>query len=1269
MSNLISYSTFSLHFLPPPSSFSLYLLHTHQNINKHHLHCSMSIPVKALNSQDWRREQNIASELEMPEAPPYLSNSADGPAESLEHIDLGSTPQLDVPVASETASRNTYKEQLRYHQNLGFIGENSGVGASVPNTFKHKSHPNAKTKERIGMAPLQESQPDEETHKASLPSYPVKTSTVKSIDINSQDHSTKQNETPSWMPQVLREEWLKSKISVPEENQEQMPNLDFLGGQESNTFIHNPQNSQEHPATPIWKRMSKDYMLNTRSKPLQSIFQTSDESKGNLHSGLSKSMSHLNVKNPNTPKNGHSAGLSYSSAFSTPVATKDGDIHLTQQQIHQLEDILEKAKDKPDDYPIKGSPLKLFGSDYDTFTKVFLSKFVDKVRSTANSTQKPTRNVSVLDKPGPKLEIQKFTKAGDYTDQDFMNNANHVFANIQKRVNQPRHLFSKRSDHSMSFQRSIEHNTVTSTPKADKVNDIDVIAPLEEFSSFSTNFEDSSAESHDDVRRNDTTNAHHNEYTSFDHSQTPRDALPNHEPVETQHDDVSVYTFDDISDTEQVQNHIAPQFNEPLENNKVRSQGDDYPKAHVAVNKYTSSMSSVKRHVKGAEPNHSMDDEENEKEEEAHSTFDNIDTMPPIVWKRPSRLRLSKNHANRRVMLNSNLENQINKGTVKPGKFPEQYGNMVFDLKNSRWVTKGKENDYPGSLDSILDLPTESQNHVEEQETKETSILKLSRKPSMREKNLEVSFQIPDKSFEYDLAESNHDDVTNVTDLGEVTFTQTHKRLVSLITGLIDTSAWKHVSYIDLSSKQLETVEGLLEYLPNLTRIDLSSNYIRFMKGVPRRCLELDLSQNSLDEMVSFSEHRDLQVLDILSNSLETLKLLQHNIHLSRLNISNNLLSSLHGLGKLSGLTYLNLSQNDLSGEIDFSHYYLPNLQELNLSENKLRSVTRIDSLPSLRILNLNENKLTNLSCSTAHPHLKKLLLKLNRLRTLDLAQFPLLRVLRIDGNALTKIPNLKNLKFLQEVSAKCQDSAGIAQDIVKSISDVVSMDMSGNAIISNMFSEPEHIPSLPFMNLNILNLSAVGLTAIPDSFGDVFPNVRELNLNFNKLIDIKGLSKINKLKKLNLVSNNIDRIEMVLTTLSSSRKSMKVLDMRLNSINLKLYPYVFNPLELDAASDQEPPAGPIQLEALDDIENFSIHYNSLIKSKEDWNTRDEEFLKNLEADGMGSRVRERLNYEALLVNFFPNMKELDGGIVSTFKRAQFLERIRERDLHGSVSA
>lgn len=206
-------------------------------------------------------------------------------------------------------------------------------------------------------------------------------------------------------------------------------------------------------------------------------------------------------------------------------------------------------------------------------------------------------------------------------------------------------------------------------------------------------------------------------------------------------------------------------------------------------------------------------------------------------------------------------------------------------------------------------------------------------------------------------------------------------------------------------------------------------------------------------------------------------------------------------------------------------------------------------------------------------------------------------------------------------------------------------------------------------MNLNILNLSAVGLTAIPDSFGDVFPNVRELNLNFNKLIDIKGLSKINKLKKLNLVSNNIDRIEMVLTTLSSSRKSMKVLDMRLNSINLKLYPYVFNPLELDAASDQEPPAGPIQLEALDDIENFSIHYNSLIKSKEDWNTRDEEFLKNLEADGMGSRVRERLNYEALLVNFFPNMKELDGGIVSTFKRAQFLERIRERDLHGSVSA
>lgn len=1198
------------------------------------------------------RQHSLSGQSGSPSLPPHSA--------SLDHLDLRSTPQLDVPVVADLAPKSKYQENLRYLPNSGFLGESSAVGISVPNTFKHKKHPNAKTKDRIGMAPLDESR---DSAKESSP-QPVKTSTLKGPG---HSDSSKHHDTPSWMPQVLREDWQKGN-DLAEENEEQAApeasNLDFLGAPDAGTFIHNPQNSHDQPVTPMWKRMSNDYQLSARAQPLQSIFQSHDESKqsSGLNPSQSKSMSQLNAKNQNNSRNGNSAGFSYSSAFSTPVATKESDVHLTQQQIHQLEDILEKAKDKPDDYEIKGSPLKLFGSDYDTFTKVFLSKFVDKVRSTTNSAQKSARAVSVLQPPVPKLEIQKFTKAGDYTDQDFMKNANNVFAHIQQRGYKPNN-FPKGPDHSVSFQRSIEHNTVTSTPKADKVHDLDVIAPLDEYSSFSTNFGDSSEDSQFQLQNKDVTNRP-NEYT-FDVSFTSKsNENATQERLEEPADNASVYTMDEISevgsDDQALHEEPTLEFENSLEKTTMRShQGSDNLAAHLPANQFVSSMSSVKRHTKDSHRFNSM-------EQDFEFSDENSDDVPPIVWKRPSRLRLSNEKSRSRVMLNSNLGNQIAKGTVKPGKFPEQYGDMIYDNRNNRWVSKDKENDYPGSLDSILDLPTED--HMADdsgKEPKEVSILKLSRKASGRDKNLEVSFQIPNQSGESQQVHRQDFDVTTISDVGDVTFSETHKRLISVITGVADTSAWNEIKNIDLSNNQLESVEGLLKYLPNAARIDLSGNSIRYVKGLPTRCLELNVSQNFLDGMSSFVELSDLQALDISSNSLENLSPLAGNIHLSRVDASSNMIRSLEGIKKLSGLTYLNLSQNGLRGEIDLSKFDLPNLQELDLSENKVRSVVGLEALPNLRILNLNENNLTHLSCKGPHPHLKKLLLKFNRMGSLSLEPFPLLRTLRIDGNSLSSITDLRKLKYLQEVSAKSQDRAETATNIFHWAVDTITMDLSGNRFISELFgSEPSRIMIDPFMNLNKLNLSAVGLTNIPDHFGVMFANVRDLNLNFNKLSDIGGLGKLRCLKRLTILSNNIDRMETVLTSLGGCRRTLKVLDMRLNSMNFELYPYVFNALEREAANDKEFQLknGPIQLEALDDIENFSIHYNTLVKSKEVWELRDESFLESLRTNGKTNRVEERLNYEAILVKFFSQLRELDGSTITSSKRAQLLERIRDRE-------
>ncbi|SGZ48466.1 CIC11C00000005787 [Sungouiella intermedia] len=361
----------------------------------------------------------------------------------------------------------------------------------------------------------------------------------------------------------------------------------------------------------------------------------------------------------------------------------------------------------------------------------------------------------------------------------------------------------------------------------------------------------------------------------------------------------------------------------------------------------------------------------------------------------------------------------------------------------------------------------------------------------------------------------------------------------------------------------------------------------------------------------------------------------------------------------MNNLMSLDISNNDLIGHINFNKFNFPNLQVLNLAENKLQLVTGLECVPNLRVLNINDNRLEGISCLLIHRHLKKLSLKFNRLKKLSVEPFPFLRILRIDGNSLDFVSDLKKLKFLLEMSAKCQDNPNITEQIVLGTQDIVTLDLSGNYVLSSLLSGP--LPTDLFANLNQLNLSAVGLTSIPDSFGKTFGNVRELNINFNKLTSLEGLTMLCRLKKITAVSNNMSKMEMILNSLCNSRKTLKLLDLRLNVFNFEFYPYVFNPHELELANASNVKnfdSSPIPLEAHDDIENFSIHYNTLVKSREEWEERDADFFARMRAEGNYKRINERLNYETILIKFFPKLKNLDGSHVSLERRNQMESRI-----------
>lgn len=1193
--------------------------------------------------------------------------------------ELGSTPQLDLVVNEE----NKYHKMLRYMPNTDFHGENSTAGPSVPNTFKHKSHPNARTKERIGrhdpltellehadseqlgnfehpehlrllgqleqLAPMEQHveqqdylnqmdrvQPHDQADQGHL--VPPKTSNV-SHDIS--DHTT-----PSWMPPDLNQKWDYSHSVLQRPSRSNLPGfnptLDFLNG-ESNTFVHNPQSGRK-VATPDWKRVSDQFnaKMPYDGSPLHGLFL--DDSK---HTDAA---SHSQLK-------ATSSAAPLVSTFSTPVASRDADVHLTQEQIHQLEDMLEKAKDQPDDYQIKGSPLKLFGSEYDTFTKAVLTKFVDKVRSNTASAHREPVPVSHMDPP--KLKIKNFTHSTDFSNHDFLKNANNLFAQIQKNAYKSGNLITKPSSDSMNFNSSLSNglSNATSTPKVSKNNvHINDPASFDEYSSFLTDFhQESSAENlHQKVPSVVETR---NEYTR-DEKSSLAESFPNTTENHTAHkSNDSSYTFDEFSDLDdlvQYRDHDGGFIQSP----KLR----DSKKGTQPFSK----ISPFNENGDIATGTLANDEKEFLPKESTISDFDRtFDSVKPAIikWKTASQLKLANRDTN--VMHSEkkpSKDEYLTGGIVKPGSFPRQYGNMVFDIDQNKWISKDKENDFPGSLDSIEDLDTASieSGHADVKRSLESSILKLTDRRNKRmDRNLEVSFQVPDE-LNISLGTKDNHNITHLSELSDVTFTQSNKMLVSLITGSMDENEWDKISSIDLSGKNLERVERLERYLPSIKKINLSDNHVKFISGLPSSLLELNAAHNEILNITSFGKFHDLLALNVSFNQLTSLSGISHNIHLTKLNLSNNGIDSLAGLEKLNSLISLDVSLNRISGNIDFSTFSFSNLQELSLSENQILSVRGIETMSGLRVLNLNENQLESVSCLGKHSHLKKLLLKFNRLKILNLETFPFLRVLRIDGNNLDEVTGTRRLKFLQEISMKCQYDQSLTEKSILSSEDVLNLDLSGNSIATLLWDKSRR--SNVFANLNILNLSAVGLQTIPSSFSDTFPNVRELNLNFNKLNNFEGLSKLQRLKRLNLLSNNIAKLEMVLLSLTGSRKTLKVLDMRLNLLNFDFYPYVFNPHELEYAfrsgSDEIPSNSPIPLEALDDIENFSIHYDALSKSQKEWEDRDAEYFQNLRVEGNFKSLDERLNYETIIIGFFPRLKELDGGSISSGKRAQMESRI-----------
>ncbi|KAG6828283.1 hypothetical protein H0H92_008493 [Tricholoma furcatifolium] len=354
----------------------------------------------------------------------------------------------------------------------------------------------------------------------------------------------------------------------------------------------------------------------------------------------------------------------------------------------------------------------------------------------------------------------------------------------------------------------------------------------------------------------------------------------------------------------------------------------------------------------------------------------------------------------------------------------------------------------------------------------------------------------------------------NATFLTECSFGVAHERLVEVITDVEPfTPHWDELGAIDLSGKKLESVARLKEFLPRLDALSLNSNQLAWLSGIPGSVRTLAVASNVLTGLTSYSHLLNLESLDISQNEVESLKQLACLRHLRELKADGNKISSIEGLERMDGLVKLSLQGNSIR-TLELNQCRWTRLEMLNLSQNRLDRILGLSSLQALVAFNVDNNELGELQVDGAMPKMRILRASGNRLHQLRVGNLFNLRTLYADNNCLTSLVKVERLTKLENLSVRNQSGRGLNL-LTRDVRDVKRLYLSGNPLKAGFLNEPCY-------NLHYLEVAACRLTALPEDMGRMVPNLRALNLNYNFLEDVSGLSGLGRLRKLSIIGSRL---------------------------------------------------------------------------------------------------------------------------------------------------
>lgn len=538
-------------------------------------------------------------------------------------------------------------------------------------------------------------------------------------------------------------------------------------------------------------------------------------------------------------------------------------------------------------------------------------------------------------------------------------------------------------------------------------------------------------------------------------------------------------------------------------------------------------------------------------------------------------------------------------------------------------------------------------------------------------------------------ADNKKEEETETTDEAIAdSFTFDDKLLISAINDSYPVDLWNRVGELDISGYKLHQITHLDQMVPNLWYLNASDNFLEQNFGIPSKVQFLDLSFNKFSSIsAKFDKFQYLQILDLNNNGITDLRCLKELKSLTNLNVSFNKITNIDYLEEFKMLHYLNLSNNNIKGTLDFRRYTLWFLEDLILDNNDIDGLLNIVELPRLVNLSASNNNIRRfVYCeqtdseggetlgqeeTSVHTSMRRICLSSNRLDgELDLRDYPKLKEILLDQTHLRKTLNLPS--GLEKIASRFNKNGRFNDNLLRESlqsSSLRSLYLTGGRLLQTLPPLKGKISSV-----SILDLSAMNLRELPAQFGEFFPFLVDLNLNFNQLRDLRGLESLKHLRQLKLLGNEIEGVADVVEHTCNTCMSLRLVDLRANPITNNFYPFVFydddddddfdhgQPIDdrgVSAAQDEGEDMPNLthtsfRLHDKDDIEAFSVEFGKLYENRgiKNWAVKNSRHQRQL-----SNRMRRAKDaYMMEMFASFQHLKYLDGVLIHHHLRRSLLK-------------